>query len=113
MKKTKEELAEYAVMMKKRGDSYVDISRYLKNQLVDEEGEKEILAYLSKLEQLGELKPDDTQQKTTSTTGLIFGILFIIAGIGLAIFLLNKGFIASLSLILIVLGILGIKGAIK
>lgn len=111
MKKTKEEMMEYAIQMRLRGDTYREMLAYLNRYTKDEAIIKEIISKVDNLEKTKRIKAPE-RGGSISSFSVILGILFIVAGIALIIFLWDRGFIAGLPVLLIIIGFGALSGKI-
>ncbi len=114
MVKTKEELLQYALKMRERGDTYRSVINYLNRNTDDEGLKKEIIQEVDRLEKenpgKNQLKPGSD---SPSKFSIIMGVLFLGFGAILIPFLWNKGFISTIPFILIGIGVTALVGLIK
>jgi hypothetical protein len=111
--KTKEELLAYAIKMKKRGDTFVDIRNYLNRNCDKEDLINGIIKTVDKLENENQIKIADDRKSDKSVLNLIIGGILILGGIVMVFFLWGQGFVSTIPFILIGIGILALTGAIK
>ena len=112
MDKSPEELLEYTIGRRKRGVSYRSILSYLNLHCDDPEIREKILEGLDKLENEGHIKPEPPA-KTSHTYNTILGMVLMIFGATLAVFLWNHGWIATLPFAMIGAGFLSFQGKLK
>ena len=104
MSKTKEELRQYAIKMRERGDTLYEIRNYLVRNTSDVQIVQEIIESVGEWEE--SVKENTIQKKKKiPVINLLLGTFLIISGIVLVIVLWKQGFIAILPIILIVIGI--------
>ena len=113
MQKTKEEIQEYAIIMRGRGESYRTILNYIKSKTSDEDTITDIISHLDQLEKSNNLKISKEYPGNLSITNTLLGSLFLISGIVLIFFLWGKGFISTIPFMLIGIGMLALTGGIK
>lgn len=106
--KTKEELVAYAIKMRQRGDRYRSILFYLESNCQDPVLVQEIIGIVDELETKKKIDVDHTQGIKPSNYKLM-GYIFIGAGIFLFVFLWNRGWISTLPVLLIGMGIYGMS----
>jgi len=109
MEKSKEELLKYSIEMRLRGDTYRDMLAYLQRWTNDDKIIKEIIATVDKLEKEQKISTPK-YENSASIVSIVLGLTFIIGGIALIFVLWNKGFVASLPIILIVIGFGALSG---
>ena len=102
MSKTKEELLQYAAKMRQRGDTYVEIIRYLERNTSDEQTIKDVINVISELEKL--VKPVE-KKKNRPILNIILGFGFLIFGFFLIFVLWGRGFVATLPFVMIIIGV--------
>jgi len=109
MEKSKQELLDYSIQMRLRGDTYRDMLAYLKKYTNDEAVIKEIISKVDSLEKTKRIKSPE-RRTSVSSLSIVLGSIFIVTGIFLIIFLWERGFVASLPILLIVLGFYAFSG---
>ena len=105
MEKTKEEMMEYAIKMRVRGDDYRSILNYLQLYSSDKNLIDEIISEIDQLEKNKIIT--STLENTTEpqTVNLLLGSLFSLSGIVLIFFLWGKGFISTIPFLIIGMGV--------
>lgn len=105
MEKTKEELMEYAVKMRVRGDTYRSILNYLQMNSSDENLINEIISRIDQLEKkkIISTTPENTTEQPT--LNLFIGSFLSFLGIGLIFFLWGKGYLSTVPFLIIGLGV--------
>ncbi len=111
--KTKEENLAYAIKMVQRGDTYVSIHNYLKNNCESKEEISTIVKIIDKLEKEEKIKPAVEKVSSGPNYNIIMGGVFLTCGIFSFFFLWNKGWISTVPFILCGIGIAGLRGVIK
>lgn len=99
----KEKLLKDALMLKGYNRSYTDIILHLKAETEDKELIREIVAHLEELDK-------NKKKSHFLSANLVIGLLCILAGIELSVFLWDIGYVSTISIILIGVGILTIGG---
>ncbi|WP_338794135.1 hypothetical protein [Bernardetia sp. MNP-M8] len=99
----KEKLLKDALILKGYNRSYTDIILHLKAETQDKELMREIVAELEELDK-------NKKKGHFLSANLVIGLVCISAGIGLSIFLWDKGYVSTISIILIGVGLLVIGG---
>jgi len=98
---SKEELLNYAIEMRKRGDTYRAMIAYLENNCDDEETVKEIVRTVDKMEKENQIKVQVEKKNKPSFMNITLGVLFLLLGIILMFFLWGKGWVSTVPFILI------------
>lgn len=113
MEKTKEELMEYAVKMRVRGDTYRSILNYLQMNSSDENLINEIISRIDQLEKkkIISITPENTTEQPT--LNLFIGSFLSFLGIGLIFFLWGKGYLSTVPFLIIGLGAWVLTGGSK
>jgi hypothetical protein len=110
MEKTNQELVDYVIKMRMRGDNYRSIMAYLQRHCENEETVNDIIQLVDQLEKTKKIKPGRADGSKPSFYNMIFGILFIVSGVLLTLFLWQIGFIWGISLLMIGIGIWALMG---
>ena len=103
-------MLEYAIQMRLRGDTYRDMLNYLNRHTNDDTIIKDIISKVDNLEKGKRIKAPERGRSSISSLSAVLGVIFIVAGIALIFFLWDKGFIASLPIILIIIGFTALSG---
>ena len=105
-----EELKAQALRHRQSGDSYMSIGKYLESAKASPDQIKEIISQIDYLEKNEIIKPGDFKKKTSFGSGFI-GSALIALGLILGYSLWGMGWISTIPLILIGIGLLGLSGA--
>jgi hypothetical protein len=107
--KTIEELKKVSLRKIERGDTYASVFNYLKRNTEDNGLIEEIITQLKMKEDQGLIQYDE--QETSEGFGInqIMGYILIFGGTALTVFLWNRGWVAFLTPILIIVGFYGIR----
>lgn len=100
---SKADLMKEALTLKGYNRSYTDIILHLKAETEDKELIREIVTELEELDK-------NKKKGHFLNVNLVIGLICILAGIGLSVFLWGKGYVSTISIILIGVGILTIGG---
>ena len=109
--KSKKELLEESLKIYQRGDGFRSIRNYLERNTTDENLIKEIIQIVSNNKD--KIEVSEGRANKVPVRNYIFGSLFLLFGLILLTFLWEKGFIATLPIILMGIGILALTGVIK
>jgi uncharacterized membrane protein len=104
MAKSKQELLQYAIKMRQRGDTYYYIKQYLERNASDPQTVNDVIALLSELEKVAKPLQKKTSRRVP-TLNIVLGIGFVVGGIVLFFMLWEKGFVAVLPFLLVIIGI--------
>ena len=112
-KEKKKEVLDYAIEMRERGDRFLTIRNYVDSKIEDKEVVKQIMEVLNRMDMEWKIKtPEQVKLKSgPSTANIVAGAIMIIVGVVLTFILWEAGFVAGLSLIMIVGGIFTMSGA--
>ncbi len=99
-------MEEYALRMRKRGDTYSEMNKFLKAQWANEEQVNDAIKKVKELEKQ-KLLVIEPGKKTYSTTNLVMGGIVVLLGIFLTTVLWGKGWVSTLSLTMIGGGLIG------
>ena len=105
MEKTKEEMLNYAVNMRLRGDNYVAILNYLERHTTDKKLINDIINSVDLLEKNNEIKPLVENKNKLSIINVVLSSVLILFGVSLIFVLWGKGVIAVLPFLIIAVGI--------
>ena len=108
-----QELLDYAIKMRERGDTYRRIDSHVNSNVVDEAEASRILKKVVEMEENGTLIVEDPNASTGVNTEVIIG--GVIAGLGVALFfaLKGRGFISTLPIVLTGIGAVAIGRAVN
>ena len=107
---SKEQLLEYAIKMRERGDRYTSIINYLNRSTDDEALKTSIIKELDELERSQNLNLPAEPKLTYFTINRIVGLIIMIAGGILMSYLWDLGFISTIPFIIIGVGFLVFTG---
>ncbi len=113
MEKTKEEMLNYAVNMRLRGDNYRAILNYLERHTSDQNLINEIINSVDLLEKNNEIKPLIEKKNKLSFINVVLSSVLILLGLYLVFSLWGEGYIATLPFLIIGLGIWTLSGKMK
>lgn len=105
MEKSKEEMLNYAVNMRLRGDDYRAILNYLERHTSDQHLINEIIDSVDLLEKNNEIKPIVETNNKLSILNVVLSSVLILLGVFLVFILWGKGIIAVLPFLIIAVGI--------
>lgn len=101
-------MLEYAVKMRKRGDTYYAIRSFLDHNSDEEAFKNAVINAVNKLEKEQKIQVEQPIKRKKFPLNLIFGTVFLAGGAVLAVFLWNKGFISTIPFIVMGFGAYGI-----
>ena len=113
MEKTKEELLDYAIKMRVRGDTYRSLLNYLQTNYSDKSIVSEIIAHVDQLEKAKSILPDSQNKTNISGMNIFLGCLCLFSGIVLIFFLWEKGWISTIPFFLMGIGVYALSGGMK
>ena len=111
--KTTDELTAYGKKILERGDDYRAVMNYLKRNSEDEDQIRLVIKRLNDMEKAGLIKQPEDPSDKVSVLDKIVGLIFITGGFLLVALLWQRGFIATLPLVLVAAGIAAITGKLK
>ena len=111
-KPSKDQLLAYSVKIINRGDRFTSVMNYLDRNCDDENLKQEILKTIDEMQSKGEIGPKAMNEPKIGLSQAM-GLLFLVGGIAMTIFLWDSGFVSTVFVILIGIGALGLSGAMK
>lgn len=96
-----------------RGDNFIAVHNYLNYQKVSAEDQKKIIAAVQEIQANGHIEIKEPRElRPNHEEDRILGVALILLGLFLIYFLWGKGFVATLPILLVVIGIMALKGQI-